>query len=680
MTTPKQVGQYSVYAGRYSHVAYVICDERDRQWCIKHGARLLRQLTRFRIPPGMRREAVTDRRGTLLTRLLRRLTLFHIPSMVQRGAVTDRLGTFLIDISGAAEGEELTDATRFGLQDSKFLIVVMSEFANRSERIRAVAQYFDSLPQFPNLRPIAVGGLRYVPVELQYQPSELRNGDDNQGKVVERLVPVIAKGNDSWDQAALRLIAEMIDRPYNDLAPRVEVEKRRNRRRLSIASAVLGALLIFMTYLLSGLRHDVGDAEYLHAMVALDEAWNRGDRETALALLEKNRPVQDRSFEWYHWDRRLNRAVGSGLFDPGTEGDAGRWSWRAHQRAIEHIALSWDGRSVITSAQNEVAIWNASTGGAIKKYAEARPVTALALSQHSSFWAIGDVDGQVLIRNMPDGQATLLRAGDDTPIQKLVFSPRGDQLLLLPRGKHPLVLNYSTEPPMDRFSKADAGVELTSRSNGTTVESDVPPGSPLDGLLLPAGSLRGVQDATYFAGGNRILTVTQTGFLELWDARARQRIDGLSWGTVGVRTVAVSADGSQILSTGADIGNPSSFLTRGVDVLVIREIREGTVVRTISAKLSPNLRTGLLPSMKLFGSETPLFLDARFVGSITRVIRLDRGQAAIDMLETGTMTRVLALRASKGHPQCVDVAEDGTLIAAGTDEGIAVIWSSARAE
>ncbi|MBN1608513.1 MAG: WD40 repeat domain-containing protein [Polyangiaceae bacterium] len=642
MSKSEQAGVPSTYAGDYAYLAYIICDEHDNQRLLC-GADLLRRLTCFRIPKIIRPKP-------------------------KDGRATHRLGKFLLDISANDDGARDKKATENYLQDSRFLIVIASTSAAASARIIEVIKHFKTLPQSRNLLAVTVDDR---PEEL----SNLLKIVNREEKPDKLLAPNFLREPDS---AVTGLAAAMIGRGKEDLLDRFRRQRRQRMCWAVMASVVTVLLLIIGWLAYQPLANDVQEVEYLHAMAALEDAWNRGDTETALALLRKTGSAKHRSFEWYHWNRRLNRGSGTGALVPGMESDAGRQVWKAHSQAIDHIALSRDGRVLITSSEREVAVWSTETGSVIKRFVESQPVTALALGPRGRYWATGDVEGQVQLRSMPHGDATLVRSRDGTPIHKLSFSPQGAQLLLLPRGKYPVVLNNSADLPMERFSKADSGVELISLSQGTTVGADVPSGSPLAGLLT-AGSRRGVQDAVYLPGGSRILSVALNGFLELWDAHARRRLDGFAWGSPGARTLAVSADGSQILTTGAYIYNPSSFLTEGVDVLVISEIRDGAVVRSVSKK-RPNRLTGPLPAMEPFGSETPLILDGRFVDNIARVITLDREQNAIEMLETGTMTRVLTLHSSKGHPQCIDVAEDGTRIAAGTDEGMAALWFSDRPE
>lgn len=651
MMTPEKSASYSVYAGEYHHLAYIICDEHNNAPGLKHGAHLLRLLTRVRIPKKLLPPA-------------------------SPGAVTDRLGTFLFDISAEREGVELSEATKIGLKRSRFLIVIASPFAARSARINAVVRYFKMLPQAGNLMTISIDGLPYakegsaVPESL---PQEIRNLVDKDGNAIEVISPVIAPGEYTWDTAVTLITAAMIGRENEDLAQRFQAQKRRKLRRWLMGSTASVLLLFIGGYSLLNLTVAVRDTEYYHTMAALDDAWERGNHDTAFSLLMETRSAPNRRFEWYHWARRLNPENRSGILALDRKGDAGRWEWRAHQCGIEHIALSQDGCMAITSAGNEVAIWNTETGSAVHRYVETYPVTAVAFSPQGRFWATGDSEGQVLIRGMSDEWVILVHVGDGIPIQRLAISPRGDQLLMLPRRKNPIAVNNSAKSPMDIFSKADSGVELISLGKGTEFGSDLPPSHPLAGLLT-AGSRSGVQDAVYLQGGDRILSVALNGFLELWDARARRRLNGFSWGTRGVRTLAISPDSSQLLMTGADIAS-DSFLTRGVDDLLIRAIRDGKLVKAVTFE-RPNCLTTHLEAMEPFGSEKPLLLDARFVGDTTRIIQLSYEDAAINMYETKTMTPVLTLRVLKGHPQCIDVSADGKQIAAGTDEGIVVVWSS----
>lgn len=179
--------------------AFISYNHRDRNWAIW----LHRALERYSIP----------------ARLRGRESPF--------GPLGKRLPPVFRDRDELASGSDLAAAVRQGLEDSAFLIVICSPNGARSRWVNEEIRSFIAMGRRDRIRLIIVGGepLSANP-ELQALPPAILEGAES-----EPLAADVRPGQDGKQGAKLKLLAGLMDVPYDELRQR---EAARRQRRLAI--------------------------------------------------------------------------------------------------------------------------------------------------------------------------------------------------------------------------------------------------------------------------------------------------------------------------------------------------------------------------------------------------------------------------------------------------------------
>ncbi len=192
--------------------AFISYNHRDRKWAIW----LHRALERYSIPP----------------RLRGRESPF--------GPLGKRLPPVFRDRDELASGSDLAAAVQQGLEDAAFLVVVCSPNGARSRWVNEEIRAFIAMGRRDRIRLIIVGGepMSDDP-ELSAMPPAIREGVDS-----EPLAADARPGQDGKQGAKLKLLAGLLDVPYDELRQR---EAARRQKRLAIIAAASSVGFIVTT-------------------------------------------------------------------------------------------------------------------------------------------------------------------------------------------------------------------------------------------------------------------------------------------------------------------------------------------------------------------------------------------------------------------------------------------------
>jgi WD40 repeat protein len=248
--------------------------------------------------------------------------------------------------------------------------------------------------------------------------------------------------------------------------------------------------------------------------------------------------------------------------------------WRAHQYRVNVVALSRDGRRLITGSDDRTArLWDAASGapGSELRGHDAG-VTAAAFSPNGDLVATGSQDGTARVWDSTTGRpVTTIRL--KYPVTSVTFSPDGGGLLVS-MGWDPAkflmeeapvrLWNATTGALLHDFRTSAPCAEILGRklqcpvlqasfspdgrrlvaSNGTVWDV----GTEAVTAELPVANSTGT--AIFSPDGSRIVTGSEVqGVVQIWDAVRYQPLLTLG-GDHNIRSLTFSPDGARLLGTG----------------------------------------------------------------------------------------------------------------------------------
>ncbi len=233
-----------------------------------------------------------------------------------------------------------------------------------------------------------------------------------------------------------------------------------------------------------------------------------------------------------------------------------------HRAPVTHLAISPDGRTLLTSSFDKTAwLWDTTTGKPIGAPLEHKgTVDAIAFSP----------DGKTVLTGSDDKTARLWDASMGKPIgaafqhwdavYAVAFSPDGKTVLTGSRDNTARLWNAATGKPIGAPLRHPGDVRHVAYSpNGKTVVTasvdrtprlwDAATGKPIGPLV---GHDDSVNVLVYSQSGERILTGSRDKTARMWDAATGTQV-GLTLEHQGeVEAVAFSPDGQTVLTGSAD--------------------------------------------------------------------------------------------------------------------------------
>ncbi|KZP25995.1 WD40 repeat-like protein [Athelia psychrophila] len=244
----------------------------------------------------------------------------------------------------------------------------------------------------------------------------------------------------------------------------------------------------------------------------------------------------------------------------------------ARYSSIDSVVFSPDGTRIVSGSSRSIHVWDAASGAAIISILEGHSgrVTSLACSADGTRIVSGSSDNTIRVWDAKSGAALLpALKGKGNGIISVAFSPDDTQII------------SGSDNAIIQVWDADTGEEvrpaLSGQSNGSTAVYSMalsPDGTRIiagceDGTIrmwdlilcieLPAfrGHTNTVTSVAFFPDSSQIVSGSNDFTVRVWDASAPEReplrvlqahVSG------GVRSVAVSPDGTRIISSGGHDG------------------------------------------------------------------------------------------------------------------------------
>ena len=314
---------------------------------------------------------------------------------------------------------------------------------------------------------------------------------------------------------------------------------------------------------------------------------------------------------------------------------------------LNDAALSPDGKLIALAfkVNGTVVICETTPGGraiAYKTPAHAAPMATLAFSPDGSQLATADVQGTIKLwgdarKLSPKSEATATFKGHAGPITSLHFITNGTRLA-----------STSTDKTARIWETGQGGAAIRPLASSSAAWAQYSP----DGLLIAS-----VGD----------------GYLRLWDAATGQRVRQIAGADRGrVYSVAFSPDNRLLaVGHGGGGGKNDSFVT-------LHDIDSGRQL----ARLTGAADLAAIQSWGDYGGVTALafspdgkYLVAGF-GSLSYISEI-RPASPLKVWEVATRRLVRRLDGLLGLCTSINFSRDGALVAAGSQGGTAVLWSTA---
>ena len=244
---------------------------------------------------------------------------------------------------------------------------------------------------------------------------------------------------------------------------------------------------------------------YMSSMNLAQAAWEADNVSRVAQLLRDTAASSDRGFEWFYWQRQLQREL-LGL--------------HGHDTSVLAVAYSFDGHRIVTGGADGTArVWNSATGQqlfALKGHGG--PVSSVAFSR----------DGRRILTASWDHAARLWDARPDAPLP-IVMSHPGE------------VLSAALSPDGERVATggSDGAVRIWSCDAGAPLGS-------IEGLGCRIWSVAFSPDGRRLAGGG------WDGTVRVWEAQTEALLHTFRGHAGAVFSVAFSPDGQRLASAGRD--------------------------------------------------------------------------------------------------------------------------------
>jgi WD40 repeat protein len=314
-----------------------------------------------------------------------------------------------------------------------------------------------------------------------------------------------------------------------------------------------------------------------------------------------------------------------------------------HEAALTDVVFAADGRAVTTSIDSSARVWNPQTGDVITLLGQhQQKVLAAAVSPDGTQVVTASADRTARIWSAPLGQTPTILAGHTGGVVAVSFSPDGTLL-------------------------------LTASDDGTARLWN-----PLVPALLPLGAQTGaVATTSYSPDGRLVLSAGADGTARIW------RVDGTTLQTLRhtarVNQASFVSGGREVLSASDD---GTAKLWRVTDGSLLASLPHGAPVRAALLGADGVITAGADGSVKLWTRAGKLVwsqahgspIAAAAVNATTVATGAADGTIRLWRERDGAPLQTLA-----GHTAAITslaYSPDGTVLASGSDDNTARLWSS----
>lgn len=178
------------------------------------------------------------------------------------------------------------------------------------------------------------------------------------------------------------------------------------------------------------------------------------------------------------WPRCLAQAAKTKVYFSGHEDGVIRgWNvdhrgvrhWQAYDEGVDEIAVTSDGRLVVSSSSGDVVLWEAATGKALSRKSFANHCSAISIAPDNHHIAFG-VDNDIFYTTLSLREPPLRLAGHTNTAECLVFSTDGRTLISASDDRTIRIWDLETRATIHTISGHDAKIEALDLSpDGQTI-------------------------------------------------------------------------------------------------------------------------------------------------------------------------------------------------------------------
>jgi WD40 repeat protein len=470
------------------------------------------------------------------------------------------------------------------LCESRYLIVICSPRAAKSQWVAEEIRAFKALGRDDRVLALIVDGEPNAgengsgfTSDDECFPNTLRYSLDQDGQPTAiPTEPIAADAREDRDgklNAKIKLLAGLLDVPYDDLKRRDHERRSRRARVLGSIAFVLVALfgVLAALALFAAKRASLQERKAQQLLVASDlsraeELFNQNEAGGAIAFLaralENERGTQsvaaDRlwfaltqrawpmpiSIPMHHTDSILSASFspdGTKLVTASRDSTARIWDAESgaavgqplpHPRLVRRALFTPNGRYIFTICFDGIGrFWDSSSGqsAAISQIVHSESISSAAFSGSGGWIATGSTDGMIKISDATTGSA-VAQVRRKENVHTLVFDPTDDQRLLsvsgknaelwkLPEGRGLFQLHHEGDVNSAQFTPSGEWIVTASSDQSVRVWDGIT-GSPKGEPIKHDGA---VEAALLSPNGQLIATVIGKRLL-IWEIGMRQRL------------------------------------------------------------------------------------------------------------------------------------------------------------
>lgn len=489
--------------------------------------------------------------------LQHKLEHYKLPIAVrkERPELPERISPIYEYKSEAGSGR-LKDVLWQGLTSSKYLIIICSPRATRSEWLNKGIRHFVENGQEENIIPFIIEGKpKAFNTDEECFPSELLNLEG------DRELRGINVNDVNKDFAAITVIARMLDIKVNTLWKRYEREQKKKRVlwALSGISALIVSLIIiglfsYQNKMLREANWKIKENQYRAIAAKAVDLAKGGDSYSARLLsteiltnhFTKDDPFCPEAEYALRYSDRLQSHIMKG-----------------HSNKVTSATISPDEKYIASSSwDGYVNIWNVSDGKLLKRLnADKHKVFDVEFSPDCKHLACGYYDGTIRIWNYVNGTVEKDLDGPSLLAKSVSYSNNGKMLIStavfhnvayiwdVATGEIVHKLTAHTKGVQGASFSPDDKYVATASADSTIRIWDVKTGKEVKILFGHSGY---VNDIRFNAQGNKLLSAGEDRTIRIWDFDSGKEILNIHGHDRMVNSVSFSRDEKKIVSASND--------------------------------------------------------------------------------------------------------------------------------
>jgi eukaryotic-like serine/threonine-protein kinase len=327
---------------------------------------------------------------------------------------------------------------------------------------------------------------------------------------------------------------------------------------------------------------------YTAQMNLAQQAYEENHMGQVRHVLAETAAYPERGFEWYYWQRQTHLALKT---------------LRGHLGAVAAVALSPDGRQLVSGSEDGTAIlWDALNGKELFTLkAHRAPIRAVAFSPDSLRTLTVSVDRTARVWDVATGSSLFALNGPGAYVTAAAFSPNGRRIATGSQDGTAKVWSAADGQPLLTFKAQTARINwlgftpdgqriITASADGVAKVWEATQGTQLFSI---EGHTAAILSTAIYDHGRRIVTASADGRVRVWDMTRRVFLFELKAHSAPIVAVAITPDDQRLVTASAD------------RTAKVWSSADGKPIATLEGHSAPILALGLSPdgSKIVTGSE-----------------------------------------------------------------------------